>query len=303
MSTEVVRFLEECSTGNLTKVKEFIENGVKPDSFCTTDNKSSILPKGASGLCVAALEGHIEIIDFLLNNGADVHFKCQQGETALFLAARNGHDQVVTRLLDAGALLVYTGGPGEKRILEHWEVFTQVLHNVYPKDINKAENAQYKVIAQHLVEHNQMSDRPSILYESMFCSLTVFANPIAVYSVGVYATLCPELASAVFTEENFVRALCRAYDVSRTFDFVHTVHKMVAISKHRQKELCISLVKLFKWGDLLRRLAEDLTRYHTSDAESVVQFQELCDCLFRTLDVFSSNLYVRIIILDQFRVL
>ncbi|XP_078483228.1 uncharacterized protein LOC100177124 [Ciona intestinalis] len=300
MSLEGKRFLEECFAGNLSKVKECVENGIDLNFVCLEGNEINNQLKGASGLCIAAHEGHLHVIDYLLSKGADIHHRCQKGESSLFLAARNGHASVVTRLLDAGASLVYTGNSGKKIVLENWEVFTQVLRNVYPKNINDPENCQYKLVAQHLVEHNAMSERPSILYETMFCALTVFANPIAVYSVGVYATLCPELASAVFTEENFVSALCRAFDVSRALDFVNTVHQVVLISKQRQKELCISLVKLFNWGDLLRRLAEDLPRHNDNTTHQSVA---LSDRLFKILELFSSNVYIRVEVLDQFRVL
>ncbi|MCK4914482.1 MAG: ankyrin repeat domain-containing protein [Planctomycetes bacterium] len=52
----------------------------------------------------AAEEGQIEVVKFLLENGADPHKKNDRGETALKLARQNGHSEIVTLLREAVGL-------------------------------------------------------------------------------------------------------------------------------------------------------------------------------------------------------
>lgn len=50
---------------------------------------------GASALLVAAQEGHSDIVQLLLNKGADVNVqKAKSGQTALWSAAYNGNMEV-----------------------------------------------------------------------------------------------------------------------------------------------------------------------------------------------------------------
>ncbi|XP_066289262.1 ankyrin repeat domain-containing protein 50-like [Branchiostoma lanceolatum] len=58
---------------------------------------------GRTALIVAALEGHGEVVRQLLKGGGDVNQAMQDGATPLFIAARNGHVNIVQQLLKAGA--------------------------------------------------------------------------------------------------------------------------------------------------------------------------------------------------------
>ena len=51
---------------------------------------------------MAAHYGHTEIVNFLLEKGANIH-QDNAGETPLYWAARWGHTEIVKLLLDAGA--------------------------------------------------------------------------------------------------------------------------------------------------------------------------------------------------------
>ena len=71
----------------------------------------------------------------------------------------------------------------------------------------------------------------------LYCSLTVFANPIAVYCVGVYAELSSDHPAVVFSEDNFLSALCHAYDFQRAKDFLYTVQCILSGNRARQTEV------------------------------------------------------------------
>jgi ankyrin repeat protein len=47
--------------------------------------------------------GYQEIVQALLNKGADVNAKANNGVTALMLASQNGHQEVKELLIKAGA--------------------------------------------------------------------------------------------------------------------------------------------------------------------------------------------------------
>jgi serine/threonine-protein phosphatase 6 regulatory ankyrin repeat subunit B len=50
-------------------------------------------------LMIASKNGHVDLVDLLLNTGVNVNTQASDGKTALFLAAQNGHIHVVRRLL------------------------------------------------------------------------------------------------------------------------------------------------------------------------------------------------------------
>ena len=53
-------------------------------------------------LCVAAMNGHVTLVDALLRAGADKDAARDDGATPLYTAAQNGHGNVVDALLRAG---------------------------------------------------------------------------------------------------------------------------------------------------------------------------------------------------------
>ncbi|EAU88776.2 L-asparaginase [Coprinopsis cinerea okayama7 len=73
---------------------------------------------GRSPLHVAALNGHTESTQFLLQSGALVHLRDTMGHTALYYAARQGHEATVDALVQAGATL----GGADRR-------FAKLLYN------------------------------------------------------------------------------------------------------------------------------------------------------------------------------
>lgn len=59
----------------------------------------------ATPMLLAAYEGHLEIVEKLLNAGRDVHEIDENENLALHVAAKRGHSQVVEFLLDRGAAI------------------------------------------------------------------------------------------------------------------------------------------------------------------------------------------------------
>ena len=54
-------------------------------------------------LIYASRNGHINIAQLLLNNGADVNVKDSWGRTAMMVAKSKGHTEIVELLQQAGA--------------------------------------------------------------------------------------------------------------------------------------------------------------------------------------------------------
>lgn len=75
--------------GNLDKMKEIVNQNVNAKT-----DKDGVTP-----LHIAAQEGHVDIVDYLLSNQADPNIKNKDGETPLHLAAQEGHDKIVRSLL------------------------------------------------------------------------------------------------------------------------------------------------------------------------------------------------------------
>jgi ankyrin repeat protein len=64
-------------------------------------------------LIVAAQGGCKEIVEMLLEAGANIEHRNDQGETALISAAQEGHKEIVQMLLDAGANVNQENADGE----------------------------------------------------------------------------------------------------------------------------------------------------------------------------------------------
>ena len=71
-----------------------LEAGVQPDALDSS---------GETALGWATFNGHSEIVELLLNSGADANLKNQYGNTPLIYAAAKGRTEILERLILAGA--------------------------------------------------------------------------------------------------------------------------------------------------------------------------------------------------------
>lgn len=92
---------DAAEAGDIRRVKELIDQGVdvnKPtDEMLGIDHKTP--------LYLAAINGHTDIVQLLIANGADINLLNEYGETTLHKAAEEGNEGAVTMLLDMGAKL------------------------------------------------------------------------------------------------------------------------------------------------------------------------------------------------------
>ena len=121
---------EASSVGNLGRVRELVRqnpglvNSYSPDGFTplglashlgNKDVVQYLLEKGAdvnatsrnqtgfSPLMAASEDGNKDIVKLLLAQGADIHARTNDGKTALSFAVEKGHNDVATLLKDHGA--------------------------------------------------------------------------------------------------------------------------------------------------------------------------------------------------------
>lgn len=78
-----VEFLKASKEGDLPKLNELLSQGAEINTYDKED-------MGFSALIFAAKGGHLEDVNFLLENGADPNYKTEHGITALMTAANEG---------------------------------------------------------------------------------------------------------------------------------------------------------------------------------------------------------------------
>ena len=71
---------------------------------------------------IAAYKGHVDIVNFLLEKGADPNEKAKCGATALHFAAECGHTAIVKEILKYGAEFVKNKN-GIKSFLISFQIF------------------------------------------------------------------------------------------------------------------------------------------------------------------------------------
>jgi hypothetical protein len=87
---EVARFVDAAHDGDMRKVRAMVAKGIPVDA-ATTD--------GSTGLMEAANRGHLDLVKFLLEHGANVHARDAFGDTALAMAAKGSKNLRVFQYL------------------------------------------------------------------------------------------------------------------------------------------------------------------------------------------------------------
>jgi ankyrin repeat protein len=109
--------------GDLVEVKRLLKEGAE------TDGPNAKNSYGWTALILASMNGHKEIVELLLKNGADIEAKDSDGRTALMWASTYGHSAIVELLLKNGAdieakdshgwtALIWASARGHKEIVE-----------------------------------------------------------------------------------------------------------------------------------------------------------------------------------------
>jgi len=249
-------------------------------------------------LCEAAKNGDLEEIKQLLTSeSCNIDYRLETGESALFIAVQNCHKEVVEFLLEKNASLSF---PIRRKVQANWEVFTQVFKSSYPNGISKLSEDQI-AIAKLLCEQNFKQHRP-VLYEALYCSLTVLYNPISIYCVGLYCLVSgSENEVQCFIEETFLSTLCSSYDEETLDDFLNTVHIILSISKTQFKKVTNAIVSSCCWGRITTDLVDrQMKIYHSSESKDAPKFLLPLSKIFTFL---MSNINIKNAVVSQIEVI
>ncbi|MDH3279932.1 MAG: ankyrin repeat domain-containing protein, partial [Gammaproteobacteria bacterium] len=86
---------DSAMSGDFDTAKLLLEAGLEADA--------DVDAYGYTALMFAAMNGHLKVVELLLDRGADINGQSDDGRTALMVAAWNGHEKVVLNLIDRGA--------------------------------------------------------------------------------------------------------------------------------------------------------------------------------------------------------
>lgn len=94
LSLPDTEFLEDVKNGRRDNVARSLVRG---QSANTSDSQ------GRTAMIVAAVGGHIDIIELLVENKGNIRLKDRQGQSPMYWAAGSGHPEVVEMLIKLGA--------------------------------------------------------------------------------------------------------------------------------------------------------------------------------------------------------
>lgn len=139
-------FLQAVSEGNLSETERYLDDEVDPDAADFF---------GVTGLMLAAINGHTEIMDLLIQYNADVNRTDNDGMTALLYALLYSNDEIVYRLFPLIDEIDHQNEEG----------FTALMF------ISQTDNisfAQYAVYRGANVNHTNRLGISPIMYASAF---------------------------------------------------------------------------------------------------------------------------------------
>ena len=160
---------EAAYSNNLTEVERLLELGADINLASNEDDNAPII--------AAAQKGHIELVQYLIDEGADVNRRNSIGESALYVAGIAGHKDIVRLLLNNGAdpnVMTMTGPLLYQLAFQNNIELTEILleqgANVnikggeYPVPISLAIRDGNKEVLKLLLEKGAKVSSTSVLY-------------------------------------------------------------------------------------------------------------------------------------------
>jgi ankyrin repeat protein len=160
--TAIMKASRRCNGSNI--VAFLLENGANINDKEVRDTIDQ------TPLIVAADGGCKDIVEMLLEAGANIEHRNDQGETALIAAAQNGHKEIVQMLLDAGANVNQENADGETALdltikLRHKKDLVDLLleHGDEASGIKKKRKTKTR---RNKKRNKRMNERRSRKYKS-----------------------------------------------------------------------------------------------------------------------------------------
>lgn len=139
----------------LEAMKFFLEKAAYLGKDIIKDLKDN---KGNTPLIIAAGKGNVDIVDYLIEQGCDLHQKNQLGENAVLVAAKYGQLAILAFLDEKGASLMGVNEKGENATMlaaahGHYDSFIFLMKQGVPVDL---KDKQGKTIFQRALESGQI---------------------------------------------------------------------------------------------------------------------------------------------------
>ena len=99
---------------------------------------------GATSLYMAAQNGHLPVVQYLLEYGADVNKTTNDGVTPLHIAAINGHAEVLTCLFNWGASLTARDDEGDLPI--DWAANEVIKQLIRDEEIRRRDHGYKRAV-------------------------------------------------------------------------------------------------------------------------------------------------------------
>src|SRR5687767_7991659 len=103
-SPEIYHILDACRRGDIDEIKTLIDTNV---SLLNAEDH-----KGFTPLIIAVYNHQPEVVEFLLEKGADTNKQDLSGNSALMGVAFKGYTELAQKLMDAGADVNLRNGQG-----------------------------------------------------------------------------------------------------------------------------------------------------------------------------------------------
>ena len=110
------------AAGQLVKLRRLLDNGGNADALVPVEDSNSEPAEDyrATALCLAAVQGHVEVAALLLDRKASPGRMSSRGQTPMMLAASHGRTAMVKLLIERGADLDTAEPSGEMMTAFHF---------------------------------------------------------------------------------------------------------------------------------------------------------------------------------------